>query len=90
MKNKNIIFYIFIFLFLLSLIVSIFKIPNYSTLNVIIETKQTKNDDFLVKYNENYYPFFINKNAINKIIDEKVDKIEILKNKNYNNKIMIL
>lgn len=87
MKKKNIIFYILLILFIASLIFSAFKIPNYSTLNVIIETKQAENDDFLIKYNENYYPFFLNKNAINKIINEKVDDIEILKNENFNKKI---
>lgn len=87
MKKKNIIFYILLILFMASLIFSAFKIPNYSALNVIIETKQAENDDFLIKYNENYYPFFLNKNAINKIINEKVDDIEILKNENFNKKI---
>ena len=85
--KKNIVFYILLILFLASLIFSAFKIPNYSALNVIIETKQAENNDFLIKYNENYYPFFINKNAINKIINEKVDDIEILKNENFNKKI---
>ncbi len=87
--KKNFIFYTLCFITILFFISSLFTVfkkefrtqnfsPVFNMMSVTLEVKQAKEDDFLLKVNDDYYIFGNSKNTLNKKINYEAKDIRIL------------
>ena len=89
-KNKIMVFYGILILFIISLFLSAEKyldVAKYNKMNVIIETIPKNNNDILLKLDENIYAPKLFKNLLNQEIKTKVETIDILIKEKYSSKI---
>lgn len=89
-SNKNIIFYLLVFLTLISALF-IWSINNgaskYPLINVILETKTDNQDDIVLKVDDKYFLFKQFSDVLNMTIKQKVENIEFMVKKNHKNPI---
>lgn len=88
--KKTLFFYILLILVLISAILTWINYSGhlkYNLVNVIIETKLDKQDDIVLKVNDNHYLFTQFNDVLNITIKEKIKNLELLINKNHKNPI---
>ena len=89
MKNskKLIIFYLLIILTLFSLLFTWKNCKSDNLVNVILETKIEKNNDILLKVDNNFFTFKQFNNVINQTISKDFSSLELLIKENYKKEI---
>ena len=61
--------------------------PIYNTMNVILDEQKNHPEDIIIKINDNYSEIPNSKNVLNKVIDGKVNSLDVLIKKDFKNKI---